>query len=354
MKCPDCGQSVPDIAARCPHCQAELEGGLVGTLPPRASQRDFSTNASIRISKFFRDAARLLGSSPAPDRFFSPWLESVLASPELFISIAFPGAGHVYLGRIFIGTGLFAVTVASLVGLFSLYFNELPVDTDPSLMLFGTFLGVVHLSAWAIGARTRNLSRSTVSRPAAVLIIMVGITFQFYLVNHLLEYSLGYSPTQVYIRGAAFWAPTLLPGDRLVIASVPASDIQPGDLLMISNTLCERALGLSSDVVTTSAGMVFRNGRPLLGTDTRPLMPLNSPFVPEQVIGVVAIPEQRIVVPPGHVAYLSWGRELRTIPVSGISGRIDGIIAPIERRCRFEHGRPIPLAPGLIQTILGL
>lgn len=351
MKCPECGQTVPEIASRCPSCQAPIDGGFIDTMPPRASQRDVSTNISIRLSQLLRSITRLLGPGPAADLPLDTRLERILASPELWLSIAIPGAGHYYLGRAIAGIALFAVTAAILAAMFILAVDEF-IDISIPLALAGVFLGVVHMHAWSIGARQRNFSVRCMPQATAVLIIMLGLGLQFGLLGWLMQGPIGHLGNHVYIRGNNFWGPVLLPGDRLVIHSVPASDIRPGDLVMINLTLCERVLGISSDTITFEGNVITRNGFPVTGTYTSPLSPIGTSYVPDQAWRGTPGADSSIVVPEQHIAYLWWGRSLKTVPVSDIRGRIDGIAAPRYRRCRFERGVPVPLPRGTILSFL--
>lgn len=322
-------------------------------MPPRAAQRNFSTSASIRVSDFIRNIGRHFGSRFTPGPALAARIERFLASPELWLSLALPGAGHVYLGRLFTGILVFAVTAAFLAGFLIVSSDELFADVDLPLMIFGAFLGAVHMHAWSVGTLLRSAYRSCIPRPLAVLIILVVLSTQFYVSNRLLQAYLGHTGRHVIIRGATFWAPALLPGDRIVINKVPAADMQHGDLIMVSNTICERVLGVASDVVTIDGGRILRNDIPLLGTYSMPLTALNTSNVPDQAIRGDSNAHQQVVVPADHVVYLWWGKELRAVPVVDIQGRIDGIAAPAERRCRFVDGRPVPHNRSFRQVLFG-
>ncbi len=342
MKCPECGQSVPEIATRCPNCQAPIEGGFGGVLPPRASQRDAATSLSILLSQFVRAVTRLFSAGPAADLTLANRLERLFASPELWLSLIVPGAGHYYLGRILAGIAFFCVTAVFLAGLFILAIDEYADITVP-LALAGVFLGIVHMHAWSTGARQRNWTVRCMAQPTAVLVILFGLGFQFALLGWLLHGPIGSLGSHVYIQGNNLWGPVLVPGDRLVVHPVPASAIRPGDLVMISNTLCERVLGITSDTLTIEGNGVTRNGTPVTGTYSMPLSPIGTNNVPDQVWRGTPEMHSSVVVPMDNLAYLWWGRTLKTVPVSNIRGRIDGIAAPVDRRCRFENGAPVPL-----------
>jgi len=350
VKCPECGQSVPEIAARCPSCQTQIDAGFGDVMPPRASQRDAATSLSIRLSQLARLASRVFSTGPAADLSLANRLERLFASPELWLSIAVPGAGHYYLGRAIAGIVLFVVTAALIVGMFVLALDEY-ADVSIPLALAGVFLGFVHMHAWSTGARQRNWAVRCMPQPTAVLVILIGLGLQFALLGWLLHGPLGHLGNHVYLRGNNLWGPVLVPGDRLVVHTVPASDIRPGDLVMIHNTLCERVLGITSDTVTIEGTGIIRNGMPVTGTYSMPLSPIDTSNVPDQAWR--ATPEMRssVVVPANHLAYLWWGRTLKTVPVTDIRGRIAGIAAPASRRCRFENGVPIPLPRRSILSI---
>jgi len=342
VKCPECGQSVPEIATKCPNCQAPTTGGFGGILPPRASQRDVSTNLSIRLSQLIQAASRLFSAGPSTDLSIANRLERMFASPELWLSLIVPGAGHFYLGRVISAIGIFVITIGVLAGLFLLAIDEFADITMP-LAFVGVFLGIVHMHAWSTGARQRNWAVRCMPRPTAVILILVGLGLQFGLLGWLLHGPVGHLGNHVYIRGNDFWGPVLLPGDRLVVHPVSASEIRPGDLVMISSTLCERVLGIASDIVAIEENTISRNGTTITGTYSMPLSPIGTSFLPDQAWRGTPVMNLSLAVPQDHIAYLWWGRTLKTVPVSDIRGRIDGIAAPVNRRCRFVQGKPVPL-----------
>ncbi len=171
---------------------------------------------------------------------------------------------------------------------------------------------------------------------------MIVIAMQFTFVETILRRQLFGQADQVFIRGLAFWAPILMPNDLLTVETVPADEIERGDLMMISRTVCERVLGIASDIIDLKAGRITCNGIPLIGTHSLPLMNWGRDFVPDGATSRPFAERQRIVVPEGRIAYLWWGREIRTVPVAETHGRIHAISAPPQRRCRFENGRPVP------------
>ncbi|HOT29102.1 MAG TPA: hypothetical protein PLU72_13035 [Candidatus Ozemobacteraceae bacterium] len=342
MKCPKCGQSVPEIATRCPNCQASTDAGFGGVMPPRASQRDVSTSLSLRLSQFVRAVGRLFSAGPAADMSLANRLERLFASPELWLSLAVPGAGQYYLGRVLVGVALFAVTAALLAGLLILALDEYSDITIP-LACVGIFLGIVHMHAWSTGARLRNWAGRCMPQSTAVLVIMIGLGLQFSLLGWLLYGPIGHLGNHVYLHGNNLWGPVLIPGDRLVVHPVSSSGIRPGDLVMISNTLCERVLGIASDTVAIEGNGIIRNGTPVIGTYSMPLSPVGSHYMPDWAWRSPPEVTTSVVVPANNIAYLWWGRTLKTVPVADIRGRIDGIAAPAHRRCRFENGKPVPL-----------
>lgn len=342
MKCPECGQSIPEIATKCPNCQAPTAGGFSGILPPRASHRDFATSLSVRLSQIIRAVSRLFSAGPATYLSLANRLERMFASPELWLSLVVPGAGHYYLGRAIAGIALFAVTAALITGLFILALDEY-ADISIPLALAGVFLGIVHMHAWSTGARQRNWTVRCLPQPTAVLVILIGLGLQFALLGWLLHGPIGHLGNHVYLRGDNLWGPVLIPGDRLVVHAVPASDIRPGDLVMINNVLCERVLGIASDIVAIEGNRIIRNGIPLTGTYSMPLSPINTSNVPDQARRSTAELKPSSVVPVDSIAYLWWGHTVGTVPIANIRGRIDGIVAPAHRRCRFENGVPVPL-----------
>jgi len=342
MNCPECGQSVPDIATRCPNCQAHTAAGFGSTLPPRASQRDSRARLTLHLSEITQGFERFFRTHGLPETWLSRRIERYLASPELWLSLILPGSGHIYLGRVILGGLLLAIATAFLIGLVLLFGDEFITNVNSHLLLFGLFLGIVHMHVWSLGSRMRPGSGGTLPRGTATVLIMVVVAMQFTLVETVMRRQFFGLADQIYIRGQAFWAPVLMPNDLLVIQAAPAGDIARGDLLMISRTICERVLGIANDIVELKAGRITCNDLPLIGTHSQPLMEWGTAYVPDGANRHYAIDHQRTAVPQGHIAYLWWGREIRTVAVTETHGRIVGISAPPERRCRFENGRPLP------------
>ncbi|HEY9069771.1 MAG TPA: zinc ribbon domain-containing protein [Candidatus Ozemobacteraceae bacterium] len=354
MQCPECGQTLPEIAARCPNCQAPVAGGFGGTMPPRASQRDFRTDASVRLSESAMRADRYLRRLGAPWSRFSETLERYLASPELWLSVLIPGTGYLYLGRWLIGALAIATTLIFLAGFSSLLTEGVVDGVNRHMLVFGIFLGLMHMHVWTLGDRLRPGSAGTMHRNAATFLVLVVVTLQFSLISHVAtRYFYGF-PNQVTIYGQPFWAPILLPGDRLVLRELPVRELRNGDLVQCSTTICERILGTPGDVLLLDHGRISRNGELLLATHTKPLLAWGSHYVPDWAMRETILNKQDVVVPEGKIAYLWWGREIRTAYATETRGLIVGIAAPDNRRCRFVNGVPHPYERrGLLRYLWG-
>ncbi|HOY65438.1 MAG TPA: hypothetical protein PLP29_01035 [Candidatus Ozemobacteraceae bacterium] len=354
MQCPECGQTLPEIAARCPNCQAPVAGGFGGTMPPRASQRDLRTDATIRLNEAAVRVDRYLRRQGAPWSRFTETLERYVASPELWLSVLIPGTGYLYLGRWLIGLVAAAATIAFLVGFSTLHDEGVADGINRHMLVFGIFLGLMHMHVWTLGGRLRPGSGGTMHRNAATFLILVTITAQFSLISHISNRYLNVFPNQVTIYGQGFWIPLLAPGDRIVIRETPIGGFRNGDLVQFSTTICERVLGMPGDTLRIESGRITRNGEPLVATHTRPLVSLGAPYVPDWAMREGITDRQEITVPEGSLAYLWWGRQLRTALATETRGLIIGIAAPEPRRCRFENGVPVPTPPrGFLRYLWG-
>jgi hypothetical protein len=199
------------------------------------------------------------------------------------------------------------------------------------------FFGGVHTHAAVLAERNRpppGLSAfwRNMGLPVIILLVVYG---QINLVGYLtFGRDFGRMQTGVQLRGVEFFAPTLKSGDLLDIRKVDAADIPFGSLVSVNNYTPERVLGVAGDELVLRGPEVLRNQK-VLPRGLGPLIKPGTTNVPDQVARVVVVTDQRLVVGPGEVGVLFWGRELRSIPAGELNGRIFGILAPQDRRRIF-------------------
>ncbi len=332
--CPGCGQQVPEISAKCPVCGKEIGSDFVSVVPPRARDRDLGE----RLDIIHGDLKRI----PGVGWLFSREEISLrIPNPELWLSMLFPGLGHVFLGSWLIGfTAAFGGV--ALFWLLTVLFREAGGNLTMQLFIFGTFLGAIHSHAVHLGDKRRGGLKSGMSRRGIFIVIILGVYVQFTLAGYFLNRYFYPILSQVEILGYEFWAPVFRTGDVLQYNHLSLPVTGRGDFVLFDRNFIERVLGTAGDVLELRGGKLFRNGASVMLPEYLPLVPFENRMIPD---GAWRLgdpdQDQKIVVGDHQFGFLYWGRELRVATVSLLLGRIEEIVRPRERRCRFENGKPV-------------
>lgn len=341
MNCPSCLQELVGQPARCPFCQASLQQGRVASVaPPRARDRETAADLSYRATTLGQEMRHLLD-------ILLTWLGRLIPAPlrriphpELWLSVLWPGLGHLSLGWYRLGFLIMGTFLGMLYMLVTLALDRFQPDTTMHLFWTGLLLGLVH--SHAVQAANQKYPGRPVWPPwvlnVAVLLLLFG---QLHLLGRLI-YGAGYRREVRGIRLQAYgdwFKPHFQGGDLLDVNPVAPGDLERGDFVMIDAHTIDRVLGLEGDELTLQPDAILRNGAPLTGAQ-KPLVAYEPTLdIPDQVAHTPpARPGQTVQVPPGEAGLLYWGRRLRTIPIASLPGRIDGILHPPERACRFVRG----------------
>lgn len=342
MNCPSCLQEVPGQPARCPFCQASLHGVRPAIVePPRARDRDVQEEAVLRARRAEQDARGALDGLAERVRQRIPLSLRRLPHGEVWLSVLVPGLGHLALGLYWAGLLIMAGAALMLWMLVSLAMEPTRPDTTWHLFWFGLMLGLCHSHVMMASRRKFPDQPGWSTRTVSGLII-IALFAQLNLLGWAIygrEYQLDLRGVRLTGYAAGYFKPVLQGGDILEVNPIRPGTLERGDLVMLDQFSLDRVLGLEGDVLTRSGSEILRNGQPLPGSQ-QPVLGFNpGREIPYQLSQTPVTPDQSsITVGPGKLGLLFWGRHLRTYNIASLPGRIDGVLHPAERACRFVRG----------------
>lgn len=322
-------------------------------MPPRARNRDWST----RVRLWARAVSnRLFPQNPQNHRL-AQWINSFDAGslwiPELWLSLLWPGLGHLALGLWFHGIAFCLVSGGLLLLLYSFVHSTVALSMTSMMLIVGLYLGLVHGHVIICGRHRRiTATPAWIANIMLPLLIMGVAWLQLETLGRMFYGQEFRRDTRGFqLRGVNFYAPVLLSGDLLDVQPVAEDRLQHGDILMISRVHTERVLGLPGDILELRDNEILRNGRPIPPEDA-PLVRLGFQGGPDEAIYQAVHSKQSLTVRDGAVGILWWGRQLRNVDISAVHGRIEGILMPEDRRCRFRSGQRAVHEPGLAPKFL--
>ncbi len=341
MNCPSCLQELAGQPARCPFCQTSLQRGPVASVaPPRARDREAAADLAYRAAMAEHDARSRLDGLVERIRFHIPEPLRRIPHPELWLSVLLPGLGHLSLGWYRLGFLIVAAFLGMLYMLVTMALDQYMPDTTWHLFWTGLMLGLVH-SHVVRAANQKYPGRPVWPSLALNVTVLLLLSGQLYLLGRLT-----YGPRhRMEVRGIRLQAygdwfkPHFQTGDLLDVTPIVPGTLERGDFVMIDPQTIDRVLGMEGDELVLQKEQILRNGKALTGAQ-RPLVAYDPNLdIPDQLARTPpANPGQTVKVHSGEAGFLFWGRRLRTFPIASLPGRIDGILYPPERACRFERG----------------
>jgi len=341
MNCPSCLQTIENHCQRCPFCQATIVGRMANIAPPRASDREYIENAGLQVGQAERTFHGYLAALiERVARWIPPRIRRFPHS-EVWLSLLFPGLGHIFLGWTGLGLLIMGASAIMLGFLVVLALDPGAPGTTTYLFWFGVFLGICHSHAVLLANR-QFPDRPKFTTPALNLTILVVLVGQL----NLLGWTLYGARYRMNVRGIRLeghffraFQPIFNTGDFLDVNPVAAANLRLGDLVMIDRYTLDRVIGLDGDILKIQEREILRNGSPLPGRQ-QPVTTYNTQReIPYPLSQTPVMGEGSFVkVNKGEAGILYWGRQLRSIPIGSLQGRIDGILNPPERACRFVNG----------------
>ncbi len=252
-----------------------------------------------------------------------------------------PGLGHFALGLYWAGLLIMAGAALMLWMLVALAMEPTRPDTTWHLFWFGLMLGLCH--AHVMYAARQKFPDQPGWSPRLVSGLIIIILFvQLNLLGRAIygrEYQLDVRGVRLTGYAANYFKPILQGGDILEVNPVRPGDLERGDLVMLDQFSLDRVLGLEGDVLSRRGTEILRNGQALPGAHQPVLAFSPGREIPYQLSQTPITPDHgSLTVGPGQLGLLFWGRHLRTYFIASLPGRIDGILHPPERACRFVRG----------------
>lgn len=300
-------------------------------MPPRAADRTRRQAVELAVDGRLR---RWLGDYPSRLR---AWGALIPGLPPLgfLASLLLPGAGQVVHAQARIAIGVWVALGA--IGLFAWLDPYLAMITF-TFHFLGVLLALVHFHAAREGYRRLSVARGRQVFPVWTVITLVVLSSWWQV--SLFDRVANLGRRVVGLTGNLdVYGPLFETGDWVELEAATEATVARGDLVWTDGVHIDRVLGLAGDRLEIGeSGQILCNSHPL---------PANAASQPVRMIGQrhaappwwrgVAM-KNRVDVGPGEAGFVHWGQTLAVASISALQGRVLGIVAPRERRCRFVCG----------------